>query len=52
MEASHKRHRPHIKVGKDEEKKKMFDSSSLARARGLGYEIGNAIITPYGALLL
>ena len=24
MEASHKTHRPHMKVGKDEEKKKMW----------------------------
>ena len=25
MEASHKTHRPHMKVGKDEEKKKKYD---------------------------
>ena len=29
MEASHKRHRPHIKVGKDEEKKKRLTKHSI-----------------------
>ena len=29
MEASHKTHRPHIKVGKDEEKKKKINNVNI-----------------------
>ena len=47
MEASHKTHRPHIKVGKDEEKKKSTEASmestkmpNLRNGSKGGFELG------------
>ena len=40
MEASHKTHRPHIKVGKDEEKKKLIQKYS-----NISQEINRLYIT-------